>query len=106
MQKDFLKEIKKCADIPCKFKIQIFHNHWYRGKYNNRNIVKNHYKDRFLFKAIPRYIASAISARRQSRDKCVNEIHGTWNGDLYNNSGTRILGTVKNSRIIFGKNKS
>ena len=40
MRKDWLKEVRHCGKIPCDFKVQMQHYHWYHGKWNNRNIIK------------------------------------------------------------------
>ena len=34
MRKDYLKQIRQCASIPCRAKIQFGHSRWYRGRYN------------------------------------------------------------------------
>ena len=36
MRKDWLKELRSCAKIPCSFKIQRGHYHWYSGEYNKQ----------------------------------------------------------------------
>lgn len=34
-----MKQVRECANIPCRYKIQINHYNYYSGKYNNPNSI-------------------------------------------------------------------
>lgn len=35
MKADWKNHLNRCASIPCKFRVQRSHYHWYSGKYNS-----------------------------------------------------------------------
>jgi hypothetical protein len=57
MKTDWKKHLRSCAKIPCSFKVQRGHYHWYYGKYNS-HLKNERLQERLLWNFITKHPGS------------------------------------------------
>lgn len=97
-----MKYLKDCANIPCSLKIQLIHSRWYRGKFNNRNIVMDNFNYQIFYNRIcsVKYDYRFVGNENSTK----NSVNGTIT--KYSKNNYRLIGLVKNGKMIYFETKN